>query len=96
MAAPTTGKNDSIVVSALQAPANFGKLLSRVDSERRSLVARRYCSPSRSRRVCMIASDAGAIGTEDAGFFGAGTAVWTPSGIEIFLGERERTWKIEA
>jgi hypothetical protein len=44
----------------------------------------------------MIASDAGAIGTEDAGFFGAGTAVWTPSGIEIFLGERERTWKIEA
>ena len=33
-----TEKDSSIVVSALTARANFGKLLSRVDSERRSLV----------------------------------------------------------
>ena|SRR5271168_5010698 len=38
MGTSTTGKSDSIVVSALTARANFGKLLSRVDSERRSLV----------------------------------------------------------
>src|ERR1700748_3223651 len=34
----TTGKCDTIVVSALRARANFGKLLSRVEGERRSLV----------------------------------------------------------
>src|SRR5208282_3418669 len=33
-----TGKNDSIVVSALHARANFGKLLRRVADERQSLV----------------------------------------------------------
>jgi hypothetical protein len=33
MATSTTGKNDSIVVSALHARANFGKLLNRVDFE---------------------------------------------------------------
>ena len=33
-----TDKNDSIVVSALHARANFGKLLRRVADERRSLV----------------------------------------------------------
>jgi len=34
----TTGKNGAIVVSVLSARSNFGKLLSRVDDERRSLV----------------------------------------------------------
>jgi prevent-host-death family protein len=33
-----TGKNGSIVVSALSARANFGRLLRRVEAERRSLV----------------------------------------------------------
>jgi prevent-host-death family protein len=33
-----TGKNDTIVVSALSARTNFGKLLSRVEDERQSLV----------------------------------------------------------
>jgi len=33
-----TGKNDTIVVSALNARTNFGKLLDRVEGERRSLV----------------------------------------------------------
>src|ERR1700688_5040817 len=33
-----TAKNGTIVVSALRARANFGKLLNRVDNERRSLV----------------------------------------------------------
>ena len=36
--ATTLSKNGSIVVSALRARANFGKLLRRVDDERRSLV----------------------------------------------------------
>lgn len=45
MATSTTGKNDSIVVSALTARANFGKLLSRVDSERRSLVIEKRGTP---------------------------------------------------
>ncbi len=45
MAAATTGKNDSIVVSALKARANFGRLLSRVDSERRSLVIEKRGTP---------------------------------------------------
>ena len=35
LATSSTGKNDSIVVSALKARANFGKLLNRVDNERR-------------------------------------------------------------
>jgi|HubBroStandDraft_6_1064221.scaffolds.fasta_scaffold542379_2 prevent-host-death family protein len=38
MATTTTDKNGTIVVSALSARANFGKLLRRVDVERRSLV----------------------------------------------------------
>jgi prevent-host-death family protein len=33
-----TGKNDPVVVSALNARTNFGKLLDRVEGERRSLV----------------------------------------------------------
>lgn len=45
MATPTTGKNDSIVVSALRARANFGKLLNRVDNERRSLVIEKRGTP---------------------------------------------------
>jgi prevent-host-death family protein len=45
MATSSTGKNDSIVVSALKARANFGKLLNRVDSERRSLVIERRGTP---------------------------------------------------
>src|SRR5450755_686011 len=34
----TTGRNGTIVVSALRARSNFGKLLRRVDDERRSLI----------------------------------------------------------
>ena len=45
MGTSTTGKNDPIVVSALTARANFGKLLSRVDSERRSLVIEKRGTP---------------------------------------------------
>jgi prevent-host-death family protein len=40
-----TGKNDSIVVSALHARANFGKLLRRVSDERRSLVIEKRGTP---------------------------------------------------
>jgi prevent-host-death family protein len=38
-------KNDGIVVSALQARANFGKLLRRVADERRSLVIEKRGAP---------------------------------------------------
>jgi prevent-host-death family protein len=38
-------KNGTIVVSALRARANFGKLLSRVDHERRSLVIEKRGTP---------------------------------------------------
>ena len=38
MASLTTDKNGTIVVSALRARANFGKLLRRVEDERRSLI----------------------------------------------------------
>jgi len=40
-----SGKNDSIVVSALHARANFGKLLRRVAEERRSLVIEKRGTP---------------------------------------------------
>jgi len=40
-----TGKNDSIVVSALHARANFGRLLRRVEDERRSLVIEKRGTP---------------------------------------------------
>jgi prevent-host-death family protein len=40
-----TPKNGAIVVSALRARANFGKLLTRVDSERRSLVIEKRGTP---------------------------------------------------
>jgi len=40
-----TAKNESIVVSALSARANFGKLLRRVEDERRSLVIEKRGAP---------------------------------------------------
>ena len=40
-----TGKNGTIVVSALSARANFGKLLSRVEEERGSLVIEKRGTP---------------------------------------------------
>jgi prevent-host-death family protein len=40
-----TQKDDSIVVSALRARTNFGKLLQRVESERRSLVIEKRGAP---------------------------------------------------
>ena len=45
MASLTTDKNGSIVVSALRARANFGKLLRRVENERRSLVIEKRGTP---------------------------------------------------
>jgi prevent-host-death family protein len=39
------GKKDSIVVSALRARSNFGKLLRRVEDERRSLVIEKRGTP---------------------------------------------------
>ena len=41
----TTGRNESIVVSALHARANFGKLLQRVGGESRSLVIEKRGAP---------------------------------------------------
>src|ERR1700722_6756683 len=40
-----SGKNETIVVSALNARANFGKLLRRVEDERRSLVIEKRGTP---------------------------------------------------
>ena len=45
MGTPTTDKTHSIVVSALNARANFGKLLDRVANERRSLVIEKRGTP---------------------------------------------------
>jgi prevent-host-death family protein len=45
MGIQATGKNGTIVVSALTARANFGKLLSRVEEERRSLVIEKRGTP---------------------------------------------------
>lgn len=45
MATPTADKNGAIVVSALRARANFGKLLRRLDDERRSLVIEKRGTP---------------------------------------------------
>jgi prevent-host-death family protein len=45
MSTPTTGKNGTIVVSALHARANFGKLLRRVDDERRALIIEKRGTP---------------------------------------------------
>jgi prevent-host-death family protein len=45
MGSLTTDKNSTIVVSALRARANFGKLLRRVEDERRSLVIEKRGTP---------------------------------------------------
>jgi prevent-host-death family protein len=45
MAPLTTDKSGTIVVSALRARANFGKLLRRVEDERRSLVIEKRGTP---------------------------------------------------
>ncbi|HSY90761.1 MAG TPA: type II toxin-antitoxin system Phd/YefM family antitoxin [Candidatus Binatus sp.] len=45
MASLTTDKNGTIVVSALRARANFGKLLRRVEDERRSLIIEKRGTP---------------------------------------------------
>ncbi len=45
MGTPTIEKTGSIVVSALSARANFGKLLNRVSDERRSLVIEKRGTP---------------------------------------------------
>jgi len=45
MATVATDKNGTIVVSALPARANFGKLLRRVEDERRSLVIEKRGTP---------------------------------------------------
>ncbi len=45
MSTVTPGKNATIVVSALRARTNFGKLLRRVDDERRSLVIEKRGAP---------------------------------------------------
>ena len=45
MATSTTGKGDTIVVSVLSARTNLGKLLERVDGERRSLVIEKRGTP---------------------------------------------------
>ena len=41
----TTSKNGTIVVSVLRARANFGKLLDRVEDERRSLIIEKRGTP---------------------------------------------------
>jgi prevent-host-death family protein len=45
MATPATGKNESNVVSALEVRTKFGKLLTRIDAERRSLVIEKRGTP---------------------------------------------------
>jgi len=45
MATPATGKNGVFVVSTLQARANFGQLLQRLENERHSLVIEKRGRP---------------------------------------------------
>lgn len=45
MATPRTGKNTTIVVSALSARSNLGKLFRRVEDEQRSLVIEKRGTP---------------------------------------------------
>src|ERR1700685_835083 len=45
MGTASVGQSGSIVVSALNARSNFGKLLNRVDAERRSLVIEKRGTP---------------------------------------------------
>ena len=46
MATASKKRNDSIIVSALSARSNFGRLLRRVDVERRSLVIEKRGTPT--------------------------------------------------
>ena len=46
MATASKKRGDSIIVSALSARSNFGKLLRRVDAERRSLVIEKRGTPT--------------------------------------------------
>ncbi len=46
MATIMDGKSNAIVVSALSARSNFGKLLRRIDLERRSLVIKKRGTPA--------------------------------------------------
>ena len=45
MTIPSVAKKDTLVVSVLSARTNFGKLLERVDNERRSLVIEKRGTP---------------------------------------------------
>jgi hypothetical protein len=54
MASLTHDKNGSIVVSALRARANFGKLLRRVQDERRSFVIEKRGTPRQSCLASVI------------------------------------------
>lgn len=45
MASPATGKGSTIVVSALRARANFGRLLRQIETERQSLVIEKRGRP---------------------------------------------------
>ena len=45
MASPGTGKGSTIVVSALRARANFGRLLRQIETERQSLVIEKRGRP---------------------------------------------------
>lgn len=45
MTIPSVAKKDTLVVSVLSARTNFGKLLERVDDERRSLVIEKRGTP---------------------------------------------------
>jgi prevent-host-death family protein len=63
MASLTTDKNATIVVSALRARANFGKLLRRVEDERRSLVIEKRGTP---RAVLLSVRDYVKLATREA------------------------------
>jgi prevent-host-death family protein len=45
MASPAVGKNSAVIVSALRARANFGKLLRRAENERQSFVIEKRGAP---------------------------------------------------
>jgi prevent-host-death family protein len=61
----TTGKNGTIVVSALRARASFGKLLNRVEDERRSLIIEKRGTP---RAVLMSILDYVKLATRNPKF----------------------------
>ena len=66
MATSTTGKNGTIVVSVLSARANLGKLLNRVDNERRSLVIEKRGTPKAVLLSIRVPRSALAPGTQDS------------------------------